>query len=90
MTARQDFRAALVEIQEVSRQERKFLQAARVRRVLRNPRKFDELFEKAQDEARKSLPDGTVGADGEFLKWFLEWLEDGGWQLILDIIKALS
>lgn len=84
--AKAEFRAGLEEIRLSFRESGRFMEASRVGRVLRSDRRFDRVFNRAQD---KAIGEWDSNADGEFLKWFLEWLEDGGWELILEIIKAL-
>lgn len=66
-----------------------WLTAFRIRRVLRRPRKLNQLFEKSMQAAQDQRAKEGVQADGEFLKWFIEWFSNGGAQVILEFIKQL-
>lgn len=88
---RADFREALGVAKETYRADRDFLTALRIRRVLRNNRLFESLYEKTVNQAASDLlasPRADEFGDGEFAKWFLEWFSEN-WEIIIEFIKAL-
>lgn len=69
-------------------------EARAVFRILRRRRLFNRVVEKVQVEAvplfLQAQEDGLVGADGEFIKWLMDWLSDPeNWQGLLAFIMAL-
>lgn len=89
---RGDFEDGLDEILKSARADRDFTTAMRVRRVLRRRALFEKAYQESVNASATALvasPRVSEFGDGEFGKWFLEWLADGGWETILEIIKSL-
>lgn len=85
---RSEFRDYLKETRLYLWFEGKPLQAMRVGKVLRKKKLFDAVLKESATQATAVLGTHTM-ADGELFKWFLEWLQDGGWEFILKIIKDI-
>lgn len=89
---RGDFEDGLEEMLAASRSNREFTVAMRLRRVLRRRSLFEKVYQASVEASATALvasPRVSEFGDGEFGKWFLEWLSDGGWETILEIIKTL-
>ena len=89
---REEFREALIEMQHNFRQDHQFLNAVRVRRILRKRQLFDQLYEQTVKQAAKDLADSPRAkefGDGEFGKWLIEWFSNGGWETVIAFIRAL-
>lgn len=90
--ARSEFRDALQEMKAHFRSNRQFFDAGRVRRVLRNRRLFEELYEKSLTAAATdfaAVAHASELGDGELFKWLIEWFSNGGWEIIIEFIKQL-
>lgn len=85
---REEFRDYLKETRMMLWNDGKVLQAMRVGKVLRRKKLFNAVLSECATQANTVLGTHTM-ADGELFKWFLEWLQDGGWEFILKIIKDL-
>lgn len=86
---REEFREAVIMTLQELREEKKFIQAARVRRFLRSEKKLEQAYNMATSESAVLFAQDEKLANGDFAKWFLEWLENGGWELIVKIIKEV-
>ena len=65
-----------------------------VHRALRNRRVFNRVMRHVEIKAvpayGEAFAAGTIGADGEFFKWLLEWLSnEENWQSLLKFIMAI-
>lgn len=88
---RDDFRAFLKEARDSCRSQWNFVDAMRINRVLLNRQLFEKAYTEALTRSAQALlASGRASefGDGEFAKWFLEWLIEN-WPTILEIIKAL-
>jgi len=85
---REPFRAGLKEMRSELARSWKFFQAAKVRTVLNFLRLFEEAYQRAVQKAGEAAIERGIhiAEAGDFFKWFLEWLQNGGWEFILDII----
>lgn len=62
----------------------------RLRRCLFRPRVFNRVINYVESTAVAAyLDDPVASANGEFVKWFLDWFANGGWEAVLEFIKAL-
>ena len=55
--------------------------------LLANREALDEFIESARDEHSAAMAAGN-GADGEFIKWLLQWIVDNK-DVIIEIIKTI-
>jgi hypothetical protein len=66
------------------------MMARRLRRCLMRPRIFNRIVSYTEEAAVPLyLADQDALAGGEFVKWFLDWFANGGWEAVLEFIKAL-
>lgn len=89
---RAGFRSLLEEMRHAAISERDFVTALRLRKVMRRRSLFESAYEFAVREAATALfnsPRRNEFGDGEFAKWFLDWLANGGFEAILDFIAGL-
>lgn len=69
--------------------DRQWFAAIRLRRVIRSDRLFEAVYCHSLALAATHYAHSAEFGDGEFLKWLLEWFADGGWEIIIEFIKAL-
>lgn len=94
--ARHEFRQGLYRMSadlDRKRGPRAWIAGWKVEKVLSDDQLFEKAFAKSQasfsaDMAAKGL-DVTKAERGDLFKWWLEWLQDGGWETILQIIMDL-
>lgn len=93
--AEEMFADAVENQQKELRNQGKFGQAVICRRTLRNERLFKAAYEHWLSTgvtafvAQRGEVNASELGDGELLKWLLEWFSNGGWQVIIEFIKAL-
>lgn len=92
---REEFAEVLEQMYEEAILSREPVKAFIIRRTLRRERVFErklvqasEQFEEWMEKENPSVSVLELG-DGELMKWFLEWLQNGGWETILKIIMDL-
>lgn len=83
------FREALSGTRDDMRSQRKWLEASRINRVLRREKLFDAVYQQAAMVSAAQFVHSEAFGDGEFGKWFLDWFSNGGWEVIVEFIKAL-
>ena len=89
---RSELRSGLGEMQQAFRESGRFMDAFRVGKILRKKKLFEKLYTQTMQQAAADLlasPRSSEFGDGEFGKWLIEWFSDGGWEIIIEFIKAL-
>lgn len=90
---KEEYRGALELQAELAFQDQDFILAFFLSRSLRRDRVFERQFRKVAErfagwvQESKGTSVSAIG-DGELFKFFLDWLKDGGWEIILEIIKS--
>ncbi|MBF84032.1 MAG: hypothetical protein CL489_06090 [Acidobacteria bacterium] len=89
---REDFRDMLREMRTAALRSWDITLAIRIRKVLRNNKLFEKVYDHATVTSAQALLDSprlSEFGDGEFGKWFLDWFKNGGAQAIIEFIRAL-
>lgn len=92
---RAEFREGLKEMRQHFLATGQFFNAMRVAKILKkkNEKKlFEKLYQQSMEKAAQDLLASARAqefGDGEFAKWLIEWFSDGGWEIIIEFIKAL-
>ena len=80
----------LDELQAKARTERDFKLGMRIRRLKRRPNLMSKLETKIKDAVKEDIRVRGVmlTADGEILKYLVEWFTEN-WEVIIEFIKAI-
>ena len=82
----------LSDLREMALEDRDFKTLRQLRRVRRRPALKDKIEEKVREASTAALVASnriSEFGDGEFARWLVEWFSDGGWEIIIDFIKAI-
>lgn len=85
---------ALQQLRIDLRRSGRWVQSNRVRRVLNNSKLLNKSYERAVQAAavgfaQKHGDQAVEVANGEFIQWFIDWLQNGGWEFILQMIRDI-
>lgn len=69
------------------RRSGKWIKSWKVGQVLQSDTALSSVYQQTVRTAAASYV--VTNANGDFAKWFLEWLQNGGWAFILKIIMDL-
>lgn len=73
---------------------RRRAEARRINRALSNERIFNRIVSRVERDAipqfmAESQSNPSLQADGELIKWLVEWFSNGGWETIIKFIEKL-